>query len=634
LVKDDIIGKLQQTAAKGLKSVYGLEVVPPSIAIQDTRPEFTGDFTIVTFPFAKSGKGSPAEIAQNLGEYLLQELPEISSFQVEKGFLNLSYSDAFWIEWINNDPPDENLNEPDIRKKVVIEFSSPNTNKPLHLGHLRNIFLGDSLCRILGMNGNHVTRVCLYNDRGIAICKTMVAYLRLGNSSTPESAGIKGDFFVAEYYVRFGREMGEEAAMILQGLGLDAIASRYAMLGKFALESGTSGKEEEAIKSRSSEFMKNSGIDKHAIEDQTKWMAEARELLLKWEEGDPATRTLWRQMNDWVYLGFANTYRDIGISFDKVYYESETYQHGADLAMSGLNSGVFSRKEDRSVWINLESEGLDQKAVLRSDGTSMYITQELGSAEIRNRDFEMDRSIYVVANEQDYHFRVLKLILLKLGYKWAGGIEHFSYGMVDLPSGKMKSREGTTVDADVLIADVIRQAKEETAEKGKTEGMTAEELDDLHRKLAIGALKFFILRVDPKKRMIYDPKESVSLEGDTGPFIQYAYARTASVKRKVAEMAGKDEEYFKLADQERSLIKQLFLFRSVLEDAGKELSPALLANYALDLAKHFNRFWHHLSILSAPESGAKEFRIKLTKRTGERLKSAMSLMGIEVPERM
>lgn len=628
----DIHAEIQNTTANALKELFDKEVEASSIAITDTRKDFEGDFTIVTFPFAKMGIGAPPEIADKLGAYLVENLNHVVGFNVVKGFLNLSLSDSFWIEWARGFEA-SNVAGPSA-EKIVIEYSSPNTNKPLHLGHLRNNFLGDSVSRILKAVGHDVNSVCLYNDRGIAICKTMVAYLRSGEGASPESAAKKGDFFVVDFYVQFGAEMGKEAAEILVSGGLDPEAAQYAMLGKTSFDPPLEKEKEAELKAAAAEFMKSKGLDKHQVEDQTGWMKEARDLLIKWEQDDPEVRALWKKLNDWVYDGFEETYKSIGVGFDKNYYESQTYKLGTHLVEKGLNDGVFFKKDDGSVWVDLTDDGLDQKAVLRADGTAMYITQDMGTAEMRHEDFKMDRSLYVVANEQDYHFKVLKLILQKLGFEWANGIEHFSYGMVDLPSGKMKSREGTTVDADHLVAEVVAQAAAETEEKGKTEGMEAGELQELYHTLAVGALKFFILRVDPKKRMVFDPKDSVSLEGDTGPFIQYAHARTASVQRKAGEIPADGGSYTTIDERERALIRHLFTYHDVVRESAEKLSPALVANFALDLAKEFNRFWHDVSILQAEDQDATAFRLGLVKQTGAAIKHSMGLLGINVPDRM
>jgi len=585
-----------QTAAQ---AVFGLDIPAASLMLQPTRKEFAGSFTLVTFPLTKAfGKG-PEQIGQALGEWLIAHEPRVSGYNVVKGFLNLEIADAEWLALFNQlrALPATAPVATDGPRNVVVEYSSPNTNKPLHLGHLRNNFLGYSVAEILKATGATVTKANLVNDRGIHICKSMIAYQRFGQGETPASSGLKGDHLAGKYYVLFEKHYREEVRQLeAEGVASD-IAKKKAPL-----------------------------------------MAEAQQMLQAWEAGDEAVVSLWRTMNGWVYEGFDETYKNIGVDFDKFYYESGTYLLGKERVEEGLEKGVFFKKENGSVWVDLQAEGLDEKLLLRADGTSVYITQDLGTAELKYQDFGYDSSIYVIADEQNYHMQVLQATLKKLGKPYADAIHHLSYGMVDLPSGKMKSREGTVVDADELVRDVIAAAKAATLEKGKTEGLADAELEELYYMLGLGALKYYLLKVDPKKRMLFNPEESVNLEGDTGPFIQYSHSRTAAVRRKAVEL-GVDETadwatVTELHSADSELIQELARYPSVVAEAAKNLSPAVVAQYAYDLARNYNRFYAKVPIFAETDLAKRNLRLALSARTGEQIKAAFGLLGIQVPERM
>ena len=585
-----------QTAAQ---AVFGLDIPAASLTLQPTRKEFAGSFTLVTFPLTKAfGKG-PEQIGQALGEWLIAHEPRVSGYNVVKGFLNLEIADAEWLALFNQlrALPATAPVATDGPRNVVVEYSSPNTNKPLHLGHLRNNFLGYSVAEILKATGATVTKANLVNDRGIHICKSMIAYQRFGQGETPASSGLKGDHLAGKYYVLFEKHYREEVRQLeAEGVASD-IAKKKAPL-----------------------------------------MAEAQQMLQAWEAGDEAVVSLWRTMNGWVYEGFDETYKNIGVDFDKFYYESGTYLLGKERVEEGLEKGVFFKKENGSVWVDLQAEGLDEKLLLRADGTSVYITQDLGTAELKYQDFGYDSSIYVIADEQNYHMQVLQATLKKLGKPYADAIHHLSYGMVDLPSGKMKSREGTVVDADELVRDVIAAAKAATLEKGKTEGLADAELEELYYMLGLGALKYYLLKVDPKKRMLFNPEESVNLEGDTGPFIQYSHSRTAAVRRKAVEL-GVDETadwatVTELHSADSELIQELARYPSVVAEAAKNLSPAVVAQYAYDLARNYNRFYAKVPIFAETDLAKRNLRLALSARTGEQIKAAFGLLGIQVPERM
>ncbi len=580
---------------RAVSELYQTEIGIDSIVIQETRKEFEGQVTVVTFPFTRISKKTPEQTGIELGEYLREHITEVTEFNVIKGFLNLSIADSYWIDQLLNNVLNQGFGQfPSNGKRVMVEYSSPNTNKPLHLGHVRNNLLGYSVAAILSANGYQVIKVNLVNDRGIHICKSMLAWQLFGKGETPESSGLKGDHLVGKYYVIFDQEYKRQIAELVQG-----------------------GETEENAK-------KNAPAIK-----------QAQEMLLKWEAADPNVKALWSLMNSWVYAGFEQTYTMLGVDFAKYYYESDTYLLGKDIIDEGLERGVFFKKEDGSVWIDLTADGLDQKLVLRADGTSVYITQDLGTAQLKYDDFKVDKSIYVVGNEQDYHFKVLFLILQKLGKSWAEGLYHLSYGMVDLPSGKMKSREGTVVDADELMDDMIRTAQERTEELGKVDGFSADEKADLYHMIGLGALKFFLLKVEPKKRLLFDPNESIDFQGHTGPFIQYTHARICSVlakadyKSKLTLSHSPD-----LTILEKELIVNLSKYPGFIAAAAKEYSPAHIANYIFELAKLFNKFYHEESILKAEDLSAKNFRLDLASATASVLKKGMALLGIRVPERM
>lgn len=577
-----------------LKSLYGTEVKKEEIVPQATRKEFEGNLTVVVFPYLKLSHKKPEETAQEIGEWLIKHVPEVEKFNVVKGFLNISVSGSFWTDALNNiiNTPHFGFKKADENSKLVmVEYSSPNTNKPLHLGHVRNNLLGYSLAKILEANGNRVVKTNIVNDRGIHICKSMLAWQKYGNGATPESSGLKGDHLIGHYYVEFDKHYKEEIASLI-----------------------SKGKSEEEAK------------------EQAPLMQEAREMLRKWESGDPEVRNLWQKMNQWVYEGFDETYKRLGVGFDKIYYESDTYLEGKDLVLDGVEKGVMYKKEDGSVWADLTKEGLDHKLLLRSDGTSVYMTQDIGTAKLRYKDYPIDKMVYVVGNEQNYHFQVLSLILDKLGFEWGKDLVHFSYGMVELPEGKMKSREGTVVDADDLLDKMISDAKETSAERFKD--MPEEEADEVARKVGLGALKYFLLKVDPKKNMLFNPKESIDFNGNTGPFLQYTYARIQSLLRKAGEIPNEVSSDVQPNDKETALIQKLADFPNIVKQAGEEYSPALIANYCYDLAKEYNQFYHDNPILKEENEAKRNFRIILSREIGKVLKRATGLLGMEMPSRM
>jgi len=580
---------------KAIEHLYHTDLTAADINLQETRKEFEGQVTLVTFPFTRFSKKSPEQTGNEIGAYLENELSEVSGFNVIKGFLNISLADSYWLNQLYAEIlPDNFAVFKSNGEKVMVEYSSPNTNKPLHLGHVRNNLLGFSVAEILAAAGYEVIKTNLVNDRGIHICKSMLAWQKWGDGETPASSGMKGDHLAGKYYVLFDKEYKTQ---------IEALKAE--------------GQTEEEAK-------KNAPLIK-----------EAQQMLQQWEAGDPKVKKLWQTMNTWVYTGFAETYKKLGVSFDKFYYESDTYILGKDLIDEGLEKGVFFRKEDSSVWIDLTADGLDEKLVLRSDGTSVYMTQDLGTAQLKYNDFHMDKSLYVVGNEQDYHFKVLFLILKKLGKAWAQGLYHLSYGMVDLPSGKMKSREGTVVDADDLMAEMEQTAKEQALAKGKIDAFSEDEKLHLYHIIGMGALKYFLLKVDPKKRLLFDPNESVELEGHTGPFIQYTHARIRSVLHRAGKLdKDKAATYIQLAPEERELIFSLTQFPEVIKQAAEAYSPALIANYVYELAKTYNKFYHELSILQADDESAKQFRLHLSLASGKVINKGMKLLGIEVPERM
>ena len=591
---------LQQAVADALKRLYGMEVAPTTVVLQATKKEFAGDYTVVVFPYVKQARKSPEQLANQLGAAVKEAVAEVADYNVIKGFLNFVVDDSYWVRFVTAEAMDANYGlkqaQPD-ESPVVVEYSSPNTNKPLHLGHIRNNLLGWSVSELLAANGANVKKVNLVNDRGIHICKSMLAWLRFGNGETPESSGMKGDHLVGKYYVEFDKHYKEEI---------------HELTAK--------------------------GMDEEEAKKQAPLMVEAQQMLKRWEEGDKEIRDLWSKMNGWVYAGFDETYRKMGVGFDKVYYESNTYLLGKELVQKGLDMGVLFRKEDGSVWCDLTADGLDQKLLLRKDGTSVYMTQDLGTALLRHNDFGAERLIYVVGNEQDYHFKVLKLILGKLGFDWADKVYHLSYGMVELPNGKMKSREGTVVDADDLIAEMEVTAEEMCRDHGKNDDMSPEQLKELYHMLALGALKYFILKVDPTKNMLFNPAESIDFNGNTGPFIQYTHARIRSIVRKAAEQgvdpAQELSAPIELTDKERTVVKCLHDLPSTVASAAANYSPAMVANYAFDLAKSFNSFYQDTPILRENDPVLRLFRVKLCALVALSLKNTMHILGIEVPERM
>lgn len=600
--------KLVASVISGLKALYGQEVPEKMVQMQKTKKEFEGHLTLVVFPFLKMSKKGPEQTAQEIGEYLKANDPAVAAFNVIKGFLNLTIASATWIELLNEIQADEQyglVQVTDASPLVMIEYSSPNTNKPLHLGHVRNNLLGNALANIVAANGNKVVKTNIVNDRGIHICKSMLAWKKYGNGETPETSGKKGDHLVGDYYVSFDKHYKAEVKELM---------------AKFTAQ-GMSGDEAKA-----------------KAEAESPLMQEAREMLVKWEAGDPEVRGLWEMMNNWVYAGFDETYKKMGVSFDKIYYESNTYLEGKEKVMEGLEKGFFYKKEDGSVWADLTAEGLDHKLLLRGDGTSVYMTQDIGTAKLRFADYPINKMIYVVGNEQNYHFQVLSILLDKLGFEWGKSLVHFSYGMVELPEGKMKSREGTVVDADDLMEEMIATAKETSQELGKLDGLTQEEADDIARIVGLGALKYFILKVDARKNMTFNPKESIDFNGNTGPFIQYTYARIQSVLRKAAESGIVISEQIpagiELSEKEEGLIQMVADFAAVVKQAGEDYSPSIIANYTYDLVKEYNQFYHDYSILREENEAVKVFRIALSANVAKVVRLGMNLLGIEVPSRM
>ena len=592
--------KLVTSVISGLKALYGQDVPASQVQLQKTKKEFEGHLTLVVFPFLKMSKKGPEQTAQEIGEYLKANEPAVAAFNVIKGFLNLTVASATWIELLNEIHADAQygiVSADENAPLVMIEYSSPNTNKPLHLGHVRNNLLGNALANIVMANGNKVVKTNIVNDRGIHICKSMLAWQKYGKGETPESSGKKGDHLVGDYYVAFDKHYKAEVAELME-----------------------------------------KGMSKEEAEAASPLMNEAREMLVKWEAGDPEVRALWQMMNNWVYAGFDETYRKMGVGFDKIYYESNTYLEGKEKVMEGLEKGFFFKKEDGSVWADLTAEGLDHKLLLRGDGTSVYMTQDIGTAKLRFADYPIDKMIYVVGNEQNYHFQVLSILLDKLGFEWGKSLVHFSYGMVELPEGKMKSREGTVVDADDLMAEMIATAKETSQELGKLDGLTQEEADDIARIVGLGALKYFILKVDARKNMTFNPKESLDFNGNTGPFIQYTYARIRSVLRKAAEAGIVIPEVLpaniELSEKEEGLIQMVADFAAVVRQAGEDYSPSGIANYVYDLVKEYNQFYHDFSILREENEDVKLFRIALSANIAKVVRLGMGLLGIEVPDRM
>ena len=586
---------LAQATADAVKALYGAEVAAESIVPSTTKKEFEGNLTIVVFPFLKASHKRPEDTAQEIGEYLVANCEAVEKFNVIKGFLNITIKPSFWTSVLQSVEATENFGfKPvtDDSRLVMIEYSSPNTNKPLHLGHVRNNLLGFSLAKIMEANGNKVVKTNIVNDRGIHICKSMLAWLKWGNGITPEKAGKKGDHLIGDFYVAFDKHYKEELQQLMDG-----------------------------------------GMTKEEAEANSTLMKEARTMLKKWEDGDEEVRSLWRTMNEWVYAGFDATYARMGVSFDKIYYESNTYLEGKEKVLEGLEKGIFYRKDDNSVWADLTADGLDQKLLLRTDGTSVYMTQDIGTAKLRFQDYPIDQMIYVVGNEQNYHFQVLSLLLDKLGFSWGKDLIHFSYGMVELPNGKMKSREGTVVDADELMDEMIATARKMS--EGRLKGVPEEEMDDVYRIIGLGALKYFILKVDPRKNMLFNPQESIDFNGNTGPFVQYTYARIRSVLRKSDEAdAATDITAYEPNEKEIEIIQRIADFPSVVSEAGRTYSPALIANYVFELAKGYNQFYHDYSILKEENGVARAFRLHLSRTVADIIRRGFSLLGVEVPERM
>ena len=590
---------LKQHILQAVQELYGVSL--ESVELQQTKKEFVGDVTLVVFPLLRHIKGNPVQIGEQIGDYLKEKAGDlVTDFNVIKGFLNLVIADSYYIDFLKEvkNNPQFGLATPNSKEAILVEYSSPNTNKPLHLGHIRNNLLGYSVAEILKAAGHKVYKTQIINDRGIHICKSMVAWQRFGNGETPENTGLKGDKLVGNYYVAFDKAYKAEIQQLVE-----------------------------------------QGKTKEEAEKQAPIFVAAQEMLRQWEAGNPEVIKLWKQMNGWVYDGFAITYKNLGVDFDSYYYESNTYLLGKDIVERGLEQGVFFKKEDGSVWCDLTTDGLDEKLVLRADGTSVYMTQDMGTATQRVKDYpDVKGMVYTVGNEQDYHFKVLFLILKKLGYDWASHLYHLSYGMVDLPSGKMKSREGTVVDADDLIAEMEQTAKEISQELGKLDGYTEAQKEALYHTIGLGALKYYILKVDPKKRILFDPKESIDFQGNTGPFIQYTYARIQSIMRKYAEIGDRNEAAIEkvngLHEKEKALLKSITLFPSVVQDAADSYSPAIIANYVYDLVKDFNSFYQNVSILGEKEESKRDFRVMLSKKIGEIIAESFKMLGIQVPERM
>ena len=598
----EIENRITSAVVRGIQNLYGQEIAPETVQLQKTKKEFTGHMTIVVFPFLKISHKKPEETAQDLGDFLKKEIPDVvADFNAVKGFLNLIISSQSWISLLNDIHHNDKFGLTEATDKsplVMIEYSSPNTNKPLHLGHVRNNLLGWALANIMAANGNRVVKTNIVNDRGIHICKSMLAWLKYGNGATPESTGIKGDHLIGDYYVAFDKHYKEQIKELT-----------------------------------------DSGMSEEEAKNEAPLIKEAREMLVKWENNDPEVRALWRKMNDWVYAGFDETYKALGVSFDKIYYESETYIEGKKAVQEGLEKGLFYRKEDGSVWADLTSEGLDEKLLLRSDGTSVYMTQDIGTAKLRFRDYPINKMIYVVGNEQNYHFQVLSILLDRLGFEWGKDLVHFSYGMVELPNGKMKSREGTVVDADDLIAEMINNAKRMSEDKiNKLTDLSEEEANEIARIVGLGALKYFILKVDARKNMLFNPAESIDFNGNTGPFIQYTYARIRSILRKAQESGLCVPEtlsvHTALNEKEIALIQKISEFTDVVKQAGNDYNPSCIANYCYELVKEYNQFYHDFSILHEADNDKKIFRLALSAEISKVIRTGMGLLGIEVPERM
>ncbi len=601
--------KIVDAVKAGVKSLYGAELNENQVQLQKTKKEFEGNLTVVVFPFVKMARKSPEQVGNELGEYMNREAPDVvADYNVVKGFLNIVVSQKAWVGLLNDINKDEKfgfIEAGDDSPLVMIEYSSPNTNKPLHLGHMRNNLLGSSLARIVAANGNKVVKTNIVNDRGIHICKSMLAWQKWGNGATPETTGIKGDHLIGDFYVAFDKHYKAEC---------DELTKQYV----------AEGMDEEKAKEKAKQ--------------EAPLIKEAHDMLVRWEQNDPEVRSLWKMMNEWVYAGFDETYKRMGVSFDKIYYESDTYLEGKEKVMEGLEKGLFYRRDDGSVWANLESEGLDEKLLLRSDGTSVYMTQDIGTAKLRFQDYPIDKMIYVVGNEQNYHFQVLSILLDKLGFKWGKDLVHFSYGMVELPNGKMKSREGTVVDSDELMEQMVRDAYEASKERTKQVDIPEDEARDIAEKVGMGALKYFILKVDARKNMLFNPEESIDFNGNTGPFIQYTYARIKSILRKAEEKGIAIPQTLsadvQLSDKEVELIQKLNGFTVALRQAGQDYSPSGIANYCYELTKEYNQFYHDFHIMNEEDEQKKIFRLVLSKNVAKIARLGMGLLGIQMPERM
>jgi arginyl-tRNA synthetase len=600
IIRMGIEQQIKEAVVRAIKELYGSDFEVEKVTLELTRKDQQGDFTVVVFPLLRISRKKPEDTAGDIGSFLEKELSSIASFEVIKGFLNLTLSHSYWLSILQDAVSNENygfISADENSPLMMIEYSSPNTNKPLHLGHIRNNLLGYSLSRLAAANGKKVVKTNIVNDRGIHICKSMLAWKKWGEGQTPETTGKKGDHLVGDFYVKFDQEYKKELAALME-----------------------------------------KGLSKEGAEKESILMEEARGMLRAWEAGEPEVVELWETMNEWVYAGFDETYKALGVDFDKIYYESETYKVGRDMVLQGLEKGLFISKEDGSVWANLAENGLDEKILLRSDGTSVYMTQDIGTAKMRFEDYKIDKMVYVVGNEQDYHFKVLSILLDRLGFEWGKDLVHFSYGMVELPNGKMKSREGTVVDADDLLEDMINTAREMSRELGKLDGYSEKEAERIYRTIALGALKYFILKVDPRKNMTFDPRESIDFNGNTGPFVQYTYARVQSVFRKAAEKGINTSmqlnENMELTDKEAGVLKMISNFPNVVKDAGEAYSPAIVANYVYDLAKEFNQFYHESSIVYEEDEAKRSIRLALARAVGQTIKQSMWLMGIDVPERM
>jgi len=638
----DIELQIKGKLIAAVKELYGQEINESQAQVQITRKDLTGDFTIVVFPLLKISKKSPEDTGKDIGEFIKNSDESVANYNVVKGFLNIELAVDYWLNLVNDITKEETYGYQSVDENsplMMIEYSSPNTNKPLHLGHIRNNLLGYSLSRIAAANGFKVVKTNIVNDRGIHICKSMLAWKKWGNGATPESTGLKGDKLVGDFYVKFDKEYKAEIKTLIAEKIKDypVISNVEDFSATYSALKAKKKTKEGLDDAENDQFKACEELSKYA-EDNAPLILEAREMLRKWEAKDPEVYGDWKTMNSWVYAGFDVTYKKLGVDFDKIYYESDTYTVGRDMVLSGLEKGSFYRRDDGSVWCNLSGDGLDEKLLLRKDGTSVYMTQDIGTAKLRYDDFDIDKMVYVVGNEQDYHFQVLALLLDKLGFKWGKDLVHFSYGMVELPEGKMKSREGTVVDADDLVDDMVNTAKEMSKELGKLDGYTEEEAESVFRMIALGALKYFILKVDPRKNMTFNPSESIDFNGNTGPFIQYTHARIQSIFRKAAEkgieVADQAPTNVEIGEKENNLIRMISNFPNIVKEAGKVFSPAIIANFVYDLAKEYNQFYHDCPILFEEDENKRMMRLVLCKTVGKTIKNAMWLLGIDVPEKM